>query len=98
MHFGKAGAATIVVLDLTIANLTETVKLCNGHGFKVLPFACDVSKQEQVDSVFDDIFAKVGHIDILVNVAGVCNSKPILLETYATIWRDIEINLGGVSS
>ena len=49
-----------------------------------------------MDSVFDEIFSKVRDIDILVNVAGVCNAKPILLETYATIWRDIEVNLGGV--
>jgi NAD(P)-dependent dehydrogenase (short-subunit alcohol dehydrogenase family) len=51
-----------------------------------------------VDSVFDEIFSKVGDIDILINVAGVCNAKPILLETYASIWKDIEVNLGGVRS
>jgi NAD(P)-dependent dehydrogenase (short-subunit alcohol dehydrogenase family) len=98
LHFALAGAGTIILLDLAVANLTETIKLCEEHGSQPLPFACNVSRQEQVDSVFDDIFSKVGDIDILINVAGVCNAKPILLETYATIWKDIEVNLGGVRS
>lgn len=96
LHFAMAGAATIVLLDLELANLAETVGICEGQGARALPFACDVSKQEQVDAVFDSILAQVEAIDILINVAGVCNAKPILLETFSTIWRDIEINLGGV--
>ncbi|KUJ11590.1 NAD(P)-binding protein [Mollisia scopiformis] len=96
LHFALAGAATVVLLDLVVANLAETIKLCEGHGSQALPFACNVSKQEQVNAVFNEIFSKVGDIDILINVAGVCNAKPILLETYAAIWGDIEVNLGGV--
>ncbi|KAK1763261.1 NAD(P)-binding protein [Phialemonium atrogriseum] len=96
LHFAMAGAATLVLLDLQLANLAETVGLCKAQGARALPYACDVSKQEQVDTVFDHVLAEVGGIDILINVAGVCNAKPILLETFSTIWRDIEINLGGV--
>lgn len=51
-----------------------------------------------MDDVFDKVLAQVGAIDILVNVAGVCNAKPILLETFSTMWSDIEVNLGGVKS
>lgn len=97
LHFAMAGAATLVLLDLKLANLAETVGLCEAQGARALPYACDVSKQEQVDTVFDHVLAEVGAIDILINVAGVCNAKPILLETFSTIWRDIEINLGGVN-
>ena len=97
-HFALAGAAAIAVADITLKNLEETVELVKQAGSKAFPFACDVSKEEQVVKFIESAVAQVGDIDVLVNVAGVCNAKPIFFETFSSIWRDIEINLGGVCS
>ena len=93
-----AGASAIAVADLTLPNLEETVALCKAKDAKAIPFACDVSKQAQVEKMIADVVAQLGDIDVLLNVAGVCNAKPIFFETPFSVWRDIEINLGSVSA
>jgi NAD(P)-dependent dehydrogenase (short-subunit alcohol dehydrogenase family) len=40
-------------------------------------FACDVTDPNQVESLFDDVREKSGHIDIVVNSAGVNKRGPI---------------------
>src|SRR5258708_1470018 len=92
-----AGASAVAVADLALPKLESTIALCEAQGAKSIPFACDVSNEDQVERMIEEVEAQVGGIDILINVAGVCNSKPIFFENFSTIWRDIEINLGGVS-
>src|SRR5690349_4320443 len=51
--------------------LWPTVEEFRGRGFKVEGMLCDVSKQEQVQSVVDGTIEAYGRLDILVNNAGV---------------------------
>lgn len=95
-RFAMAGAAAICVADLSLLNLGITVELCLAEGSKAYPFACDVSKEDHMKALVEQVVAKVGSVDVLVNCAGVCTSKPILMDNFASIWREVEINLGGV--
>ena len=97
-HFALAGAASLVLVDFALPSLDETVKICNAEGSQAIPFACDVSDEDQVNVMLDEVVTRVGHIDVLVNCAGVCTSKPIFLDTFSAIWREVRINLGGVNN
>jgi NAD(P)-dependent dehydrogenase (short-subunit alcohol dehydrogenase family) len=96
-HFALSGA-TLAVTDIALDRLDSTVALCREHGAKVVPFACNISKETEVQGLIKDVQGQLGDIDILVNAAGVCTSKPIFLDSFAAIWREMEINLGGVDN
>ena len=42
---------------------------------RVMSIACDVSKEEDVRSMFDKIIDEFGSVDILVNNAGICRDR-----------------------
>ena len=91
-----AGASNLVLLDLTEESLIETAQLCQKEGAKVRTSPCDVGATQQVDNVIRSLESTEGRVDILVNCAGICGSKPILHENFDSMWRDMNINFGGV--
>ena len=93
-----AGAKAVAVIDVALTNLMQTADICQAEGSHALPLACDVSKEDQVKATVGEVMARLGRIDILVNCAGVSLSKPIFLDTFSSIWREMEINFGGVSA
>jgi len=61
-----------------------------------LALVCDVSVQEQVESMVPEVLSQYGRIDALVNNAGVADFGPIR-ETSFERWRTVmETNLDGV--
>ncbi len=97
-RFAMAGAKAVAMIDVILTNLMQTADICQAEGSQALPFACDVSKEDQVKATIDEVVVRLGHIDVLVNCAGVSLSKPILLDTFSSVWREMEINFGGVSA
>jgi len=85
-----------VLIDLNASTLDATTKLCEEAGSEVKRLSCDVSSENQVKDLVQSVLSEDGRIDILVNCAGVCGSKPLKLENFKSMWRDMEINLGGV--
>lgn len=69
--YAQAGAR-VAVLDICdyscVAAFME--KLCS-YGHEAVYYPCDVSKEEAVHTVFEEIAEKLGGIDILANNAGV---------------------------
>jgi 2-keto-3-deoxy-L-fuconate dehydrogenase len=63
--FAKQGAE-VCIIDL---NATEAVEAIIAAGGKARSFSCDVSNQQQVHQVIDEI----GKVDILVNNAGIAH-------------------------
>jgi hypothetical protein len=73
------GASKIVIVSRTEHKLvtlqkqieqTITRKVGRIENFEVIPYACDVSKKDDVLAMGRDILQKLGKIDILVNNAG----------------------------
>ena len=77
------------VLESTAADIRAET------GGEVMPISADVTKQEDVDRMFDTIAAEYGRLDILVNNAG--TSAANLFENVTDeVWRyDIELKLFG---
>jgi NAD(P)-dependent dehydrogenase (short-subunit alcohol dehydrogenase family) len=66
--FAKQGAV-VYVIDLNEQHAQETVTSIESHGGKAFPYSVDVSNQEQVKNMFNQVEA----LDILVNCAGIAH-------------------------
>ncbi len=71
-------------------------ELGGAFGVRVLPFACDMAKEEEIDRMVQEVTARFGRIDILVNNAGATWGAPTLnfpLEKWDQLFN---VNVRGV--
>lgn len=76
-NFAKKGFG--VVLNYVVEN--EAEKVANDlreitDEAKILTYKADVANREQVRAMFDEIIAKFGRVDILINCAGINRDAP----------------------
>lgn len=65
-------------------------------GARALPVACDVSKPEEVEALFDAIRSEFGRLDLLFNNAGMGYKSTLIDELPVDVWRDVvDVNLTG---
>ncbi|TLS21075.1 uncharacterized protein PpBr36_10647 [Pyricularia pennisetigena] len=92
--FLQAGA-TVVICDRNKEALAQTTTELSKLG-SVMGFAADVSKQGDVQQLFDDITSKLGSIDVLVNNAGITDGNTPVGDCDPDWWdRVIAVNLTG---
>ena len=60
----------IVILDLTDESAQKTVDLIEGNGGKAIGFASNVLSKDSIQKISQEIIAKWGRVDILLNAAG----------------------------
>ncbi len=70
VQFAKAGA-NVAICDLKEELAKETEKLCQAEGVKAKFYKLNITDEEMVAKVKDEIVADFGTVDILVNNAGV---------------------------
>ena len=70
--FAKEGAR-VVVTDRSAGALKDTADHVKAAGAEALPFACDVSRPEQVEAAVAQAVKAFGRIDCAFNNAGVEN-------------------------
>ena len=68
--FLKYGAK-VIIIDYAKETLDVVNKLKDANN-EVTGYICDIRSKEQVQNIIDEIGQKYGHIDVLVNNAGVC--------------------------
>jgi NAD(P)-dependent dehydrogenase (short-subunit alcohol dehydrogenase family) len=93
--FAREGA-DLVIADNNTQGLEETAKEIHATGVRVLAKQLDVSDRKQVDSFAGVVMNERGHVDILINNAGVGVGGPLLdtsIEDYEWIFS---INYWGV--
>jgi len=84
----------VALLDIDKATLDATMKTLGGS-VDVIGIHCDVSKPQEVDRAAEKVISAFGHVNALVNNAGVAVFKPAL-ETSFEEWRTVlSINLDG---
>jgi NAD(P)-dependent dehydrogenase (short-subunit alcohol dehydrogenase family) len=88
--------AHVVVSDINDEGSKQTEAIIKQAGGSAETMHFDVTDQAQIDKVLAAVVAKHGHIDILINNAGICLNAPAL-ETSKEIWdRQMRINLDAV--
>jgi NAD(P)-dependent dehydrogenase (short-subunit alcohol dehydrogenase family) len=65
-------------------------------GGQASAFACDVTSHEQIGAFVDDVLDAAGHIDGLVNNAGVINMESLFDITPQSWTRVFDVNVSGV--
>lgn len=91
--FAQEGAEVIIVSHNSKEEGETTAKRINALGGKAIYFQADLSNQEGVDFLFNNISRYYSSIDILVNNVGHAFSTSFDEMSYDTFRRDIDSNL-----
>ncbi len=91
------GGAKLALVDINFEKLKEVKKELEQYGNEVLIYECDVSNEQRVNEVCEDVIAKFGKIDILVNNAAIWRNWSKFEETPIDLWKKmIDINVMSV--
>jgi NAD(P)-dependent dehydrogenase (short-subunit alcohol dehydrogenase family) len=88
--------AQVAIIELSKSNGEATLQEISEAGGRAILYTCDVSKQAEVKSVFDQIYADSGKVDILVNSAGISHIGNLEKTTEADFDRIFAVNVKGV--
>lgn len=95
IRFAEEGAL-VAVADMDEHGAADTVAAIEEKGGKARGYALDVTSETEWTTTIGRIHTEVGHLDVLVNCAGVSFSKPITEMTLAE-WRHVmAVNLDSV--
>ena len=96
LELSKEGANIAINYMGNKEKALELVKELEENGIKAIAIKADVSKSEEVDTMFKDIEDNLGKVDILVNNAGITRDN-LLIRMKEEDWEDVmDTNLKGV--
>jgi len=90
----EAGADVVIAARRT-DRLQATAGLVEQTGRRVLALTADVSDPANCDRVVTEALEHFGHVDVLVNNAGVASAVPATRETPEEFRRVLDVNLNG---
>jgi NAD(P)-dependent dehydrogenase (short-subunit alcohol dehydrogenase family) len=90
----EAGA-DVVICARRVERLQDTRAKVEGHGRRCLAVPADVTSVDDCGRVVAAAMETFGHVDVLVNNAGLGTAVPALRETEEEFRRVIDINLHG---
>jgi gluconate 5-dehydrogenase len=70
--------------------------LAKKEGVEAKGWTLDARNEEAVSAAMDQVEKDLGPIHVLVNLAGIVGSRPLLMENYKNVMNTMEINFGGV--
>jgi len=88
--------ATEVALDQDPDKTAELVtKLINDDHIAGLAISCDVTKESSVQQAVQQVKDTFGHVDVVINTAGILKFDPLEDLDYATWKQVLDVNLNG---
>lgn len=75
-EFARAGAS-VVITDLQEEKVSSAVSILKQENLDVTGMTCDVTREEQVISVIDQVYRQYNRIDVMINNAGLQYVSPI---------------------
>ncbi len=85
--------AKVAVADISLDNAKETVELIDSQGGEAAPFVSDVTCEEQIQHLFEEVDKKWGGIDILYNNAGISPVGTIETTSFADFQKVISLDM-----
>lgn len=96
IEFAKNGA-NVCIVDINAEGLDTLAEEIKSIGANVSSYICDVSDENRVHEVTQEIINQYGKIDILVNNAGLWRMKKLFAETTSDDWKKIiNVNILGL--
>lgn len=93
-EFSEQGARLVICARDQRELETARARLA-AHGAEVLAVTCDVSVQDDVQSLVNEATARFGHIDVLVNNAGVIQVGPLEAQTLTDFQEAMDVMFWG---
>jgi gluconate 5-dehydrogenase len=94
LTLARAGAA-VAITSRTVESLAATRTEIDGLGRECLTVALDVRSAESITAAVEEVYARFGRIDILINNAG-CNIRKPALDVTWEDWNTVlDTNLRG---
>jgi len=88
------GGATVVLVDVLEDALRDAADTLSGAK-EVLTYAADVTDEEAVEAMIDEVVEKTGHLDVLINNAGITRDDLLLRMTQDQWDAVLTVNLKG---
>lgn len=89
--------ATLLISDFHERRLGEAAdRIAEATGHRPATCVCDVTDQAQVDGLRDAAIAELGHVDVLINNAGLGGEVPVVDMTDEQWHRVIDVTLHSV--
>jgi len=96
LKFARVGAL-VAVADIVLEKAERTKKMIEDLGGQALAIQVDVTRRDQVKAAADKVLTEFGHIDILINNAGLGVEKRFAKTDPEVDWPlDLGVNLYGV--
>lgn len=92
--FAEAGADVVLAARRT-DRLADTAAKVEATGRKALSVTADVADPESCQKVIDAAIEAFGHVDVLINNAGIGTAVPATRETPEQFRNVIDVNLNG---
>lgn len=95
LAMGRAGADVVINFITDDGVVGKMIKEINGYGQQAFGYQADVSKEDQVEAMFQEMFKRFGTVDILVNNAGIQKDAPFEEMPLADWQKVLDVNLTG---
>jgi NAD(P)-dependent dehydrogenase (short-subunit alcohol dehydrogenase family) len=96
LAFAREGASPVAITDINEKGLQETAGRLKELGTEAIVWPTDVTDFVTVNEMVEDIIARCGRIDVLVNVAGIsliCPAEKLTIEDWKKV---VDVDLWGV--
>jgi 3-oxoacyl-[acyl-carrier protein] reductase len=93
--FAKEGAIVVVNYSSNEEKANSLVKEIVEMGSKAIAIKCDVSQEDQVKQMIEEIINHFGKLDILINNAGMVYDIPMFEKTVDQWTRTLAVNVVG---
>lgn len=94
--FAEAGA-DVAIVDLDYETAVKTAnELAEKTGRKVIAIKCDVTNEEDVKRMVDEVVEKLGGLDFCHASAGICINAPADEMTYAQWLKNMDVNVNSI--
>ena len=95
-RFLEEEAAGVAILEYDQAMAEATAKELDPTGKRVLAIRCNVADSDMVKAAVEEVVAKFGRVDVLINNAGITRDKIFHKMTDDDWYSVIDVNLNGV--
>lgn len=93
--FAEEGA-NVIICDLDQSSVAQAVNSIKEVGGTTEGYVVNVTKRESIDAMVNQVRERHGHIDVLVNNAGITQDARLVKMTEAQFNSVIDVNLKGV--
>lgn len=92
-RFSHAGS-TVIVADINESAAHEAASKLSDEGAAASEgIHCDVTDLESIERTLDTVIERYGHVDVLVNNAGICPFTHVMEMSSETWQRSVDVNL-----